>query len=463
MTKKFSIVFAKDRNNGIGIFKDGKHSLPWKCNEDMRFFKTLTTSTSSPERQNAVIMGRNTYYSIGKPLPNRLNVVVTRNPIEGVDTFSSLDEALNFCRCRAERAFVIGGARLYREAFNNVHLEHIYCNTIATDSDANVFLELPPNITLVEETAGEITTFSRYTASNNDELSYLALLRKIVERGDERDTRNSVTKSLFAEKLEFNIRFHFPLLTTKKMFLRGVFEELMWFLRGQTDSKLLESRGVNIWKPNSSKEFIHSRGLHYDEGDIGNMYGFQLRHFGADYQGCHHNHGEGFDQIEYCINLLKTDKYSRRIIMTTYAPDVAKFGVLYPCHGIVIQFYVKERDNINYLSCHMYQRSGDAFLGVPFNISSYALLVYILCEVINNDTEYTGLRFVPDRLTMSFGDVHIYQSHYDKVVEQLGRTPYTFPKLSFNRKIASLDDLEWEDIKVMGYEHHPKIRAGMVA
>ena len=149
--------------------------------------------------------------------------------------------------------------------------------------------------------------------------------------------------------------------------------------------------------------------------------------------------------------------------MTTYAPDVAKFGVLYPCHGIVVQFYVKERDNINYLSCHMYQRSGDAFLGVPFNISSYAILVYILCEVINNDTEYTGLRFVPDRLTMSFGDVHIYQSHYDKVVEQLGRTPYTFPKLSFNRKIASLDDLEWEDIKVMGYEHHPKIRAGMVA
>ena len=190
---------------------------------------------------------------------------------------------------------------------------------------------------------------------NLEEQHYLNLMNNIITKGHNRQTRNSKTWSLFGNHMEFDLTDgKFPLLTTKKMFLRGIFEELKFFLLGKTDTKVLEEKGVNIWKGNTCKEFIDSLKLPYCEGDMGPMYGFQLRHFGAEYDGCKYDYtNKGFDQFKLVLDTLKKDKYSRRIMMTTYNPAQVHLGVLPPCHGITVQFGVEGENN---LCCHMYQR-----------------------------------------------------------------------------------------------------------
>ena len=182
------------------------------------------------------------------------------------------------------------------------------------------------------------------------------------------------------------------------------------------------------------------------------MYGFQLLHYGAEYNGMNNDYtGKGFNQIEYVLNLLKNDPNSRRIIMTTFNPGKAHEGVLYPCHGISIQFYV----NKGYLSCSVYIRSNDFFLGNPFNIASYALLVHIFCELIGN--------LSPGNLIINIGDVHIYEEHIEPVKEQLSRIPYNFPQLEFKKKIKNINDIAFKDIKLINYNFHKRIKAKMIA
>lgn len=475
----FSIVVATDENNGIGFFDEEslEYYIPWKNSQDIKFFKYLT---SSKDNKKAVIMGRNTYNSLPcKYLPNRINIVITSNEDlfknnDNIISFNNLDSALLYCESKFLETFVIGGSKLYSEALNHKKLSYIYWNIIPktknqcnihfpiTFEEAKLRFKIDINYHLK---TNSILTYYRLMARecNYDETEYLNLLEKILLVGDERQTRNSKTYSLFAEKLEFDLKLGFPLLTTKKMFLRGIFEELMWILRGQTNSLILESKGVNIWKGNSTKEFLNSVNLDYTEGDIGNMYGFQLNHSGTDYHGCDKQYENlGFNQIDYCLNLLKNDKFSRRIMMTTFSPSDSDKGVLYPCHGIVIQFYVKEKDNLNYLSCHMYQRSADMFLGVPFNIASYSLLIYMICHILNMD-DNIKLKFFPDKLTISFGDVHIYESHIDNVKEQIKRQPFAFPQLKLNENVKDLKSFEWEDINIIDYNSHNSIKAKMVA
>jgi dihydrofolate reductase/thymidylate synthase len=486
---KFSIIVATDTDGGIGRNDANVFSIPWNSSVDMKFFKETTSNTININKKNAIIMGRNTYFSLPKRnntrcLINRYNIVISSQPElfekdSSIICYDSLDLALKHCSDikDIENIFVIGGAKLYDEALHHNNLEYIYWNMILeTDDECNIFFptkminifkfcSLDTNYCLVNANSSKIQ-FNKFNVNikNNDELNYLKLLENILDNGVERQTRNSVTKSLFGEKLEFDLKDKFPLLTTKRMFLRGIFEELIWFFKGQTDSKLLEEKNVNIWKQNSSQEFIDSVGLPYKEGDIGNMYGFQLLHAGAEYEGCNENYtGKGFNQIEYCLNLLKTDKYSRRILMTTFIPHEASKGVLYPCHGLTIQWYVREYDGINYLSCHMYQRSADMFLGIPFNISSYALICYMFCHVLNNDSSYDGIPFKPDKLIMSFGDIHIYENHYEQVHKQIGRKPYVFPQIKFKRNLDKLQDFVWEDIEIINYNHYAGIKAEMVA
>jgi thymidylate synthase len=247
----------------------------------------------------------------------------------------------------------------------------------------------------------------------HEEYQYLNLLKKCL-LGNKRQTRNSETYSLFTEMLSFNLMKGFPLLTTKKVFIRGIFEELMFFIRGQTNTKLLEYKGVNIWKPNTTKEFIESCNLPYNEGDMGPMYGFQWIHFNAEYKDCSTDYnGMGYNQLEEVINLLIKDPYSRRILMTTYNPLQAKQGVLYPCHSIVIQFYV---DNMNMISMSMYQRSSDAFLGLPYNIASNALLLHLICSTVNKRINKN--KYSVGKLNIILGDVHIYKDHIDAVNQQ---------------------------------------------
>ena len=468
----FDLIVATDENNGIGIYKNNEFTLPWKNKNDLSFFKKIT---SNDDFIKAIIMGKNTFASLNyTPLPNRFNIIIssTLSHTENkyLKIFTSLDSALTFCKKLNLKPYVIGGSQLYKEALYNTNLNIIYWNIIhQTSNDSNIYF--PINFNNLNDKFFITNSYRKNNVTynqlknkfkNNDENNYLELLEKIYFFGDERSTRNAVTKSIFAENLEFDLIDKFPLITSKKMFLRGIFEELIWFLKGQTNSKILEDKNVNIWKGNSSKEFLENNNLPYQEGDIGNMYGFQLNHAGAEYIDCNTDYSnKGFNQIEYCLDLLKNDKFSRRIIMSTFIPHEASKGVLYPCHGIVIQFYVREVNNNNLLSCHMYQRSADMFLGVPFNITSYSLLVYMICEVLNNDLQ-NNMLFKPDKLKISFGDLHIYKQHYDSVKLQLDNVPYHFPQIKFINNRTKLQDFIYEDIILENYFHHDKIQSEMI-
>ena len=198
--------------------------------------------------------------------------------------------------------------------------------------------------------------------------------------------------------MKFDLKESIPLLTTKYVPWKSVVKELLWFLKGETDSNKLDE--LKIWQGNTTREFLDKRGLlHLKVGDIGPMYGFQWRHYGAEYKGCDADYsGKGIDQLKNVIKLLKTDPCSRRIFMTTVNVVDLESGCLHPCHGLVVQFYVSKKG----LCCHMYQRSVDSFLGLTWNILCYAILTHIIAKKVDLE---------PFELTISTGDTHLYLNH----------------------------------------------------
>lgn len=286
-----------------------------------------------------------------------------------------------------------------------------------------------------------------------EEREYLNLVKKIMDNGDIRETRNSKTISLFGEHLEFDLsKGHIPMLTTKKVSLKNVFYELKFFLTGETDTKHLEKVNVNIWKGNTSKEFLDSRNLDYREGVYGPAYGFQWNHFGAEYNGPDEDYtGKGVNQIDECIDMIKNNPTSRRILFSAWNPkDLPKMS-LPPCH-LMFQFYVR---NGKYLDGQLYQRSADIMLGVPYNILSYSLLLIMVAR-------YTGLN--PGTLKMCFGDIHIYSEHLVGAVEQLRRNPTAFPSIDFkNSPDTPIRGYNLDDITITDYNPQSLIKMKMVA
>lgn len=290
---------------------------------------------------------------------------------------------------------------------------------------------------------------------SSSEVKYLDLLLSILIEGETRPDRTGVgTKSVFGPRLEFDLREGFPLLTTKRMWFEGIKKELLFFISGKTDTKILEAQGVNIWKENTTVEFLAKNKLPWKEGDMGPGYSFQWRHAGAEYKGCDIDYtGQGVDQLANLIDGIKKDPFGRRHIISAW--DVANIDnmALPPCHCFV-QFYVgQNHEGIpKFLDCSLYQRSGDMFLGVPFNIASYALLMEIIGHI-------TGL--IPRKFIHNLGDAHIYLNHLDQVNEQIHRTPYDFSRVTFTRKITNIDDLTANDIVLKDYQSHPKLTAPM--
>lgn len=271
------------------------------------------------------------------------------------------------------------------------------------------------------------------------EQQYVALLRKCIAQPP-RQTRNATTHGVFGETLTHDLSAGFPLLTTKRVFFRGVIEELAWFLRGSTNVDELREKGVTIWNQNAEQ---------YDpefKRDVGGLYGFLWRHFGAKYQGCLQPHG-GFDQVAAVIRNIKEDPYSRRHVISAWCPTTP--AALPPCH-VLYQFHVDRRK----LSVQMYQRSADLFLGVPFNLASTALLTHLIAHECG--LEVGNMRVV-------FGDVHVYASHMEAVHTQLQRTPRPLPTLRIVRPKDGLWNLQPEDVHLMKYHPHPTIRANMIA
>jgi thymidylate synthase len=306
----------------------------------------------------------------------------------------------------------------------------------------------------------EYNVIRRYRKEKqHEEYKYLHLLQDILDKGIVKGDRTGTgTKSLFGTQLSFDVSNSFPILTTKKVFFRGIVEELLWFIRGDTDSKKLEANGVNIWKGNTSREFLDKRGLNYQEGEIGPGYGFQWRSWGKYYNPnpdpnavcISRVQSSGIDQLAKVVDTIRTNPNDRRMIVSAWNVDQLDMMALVPCH-LLYQFDVTDGK----LNCQWYQRSVDSYLGLTFNITSYALLIYMIAKITN---------LKPGRITFSGGDTHIYLNHMDQCKEQLLRTPFPFPQLNIKKDIKSLEDIEklqFEDFELIGYQSHSAIKAPM--
>ncbi|KDE07135.1 thymidylate synthase [Microbotryum lychnidis-dioicae p1A1 Lamole] len=320
-------------------------------------------------------------------------------------------------------------------------------------------------------TSSEAAVSSGHTKPHEEE-QYLSLVRQILRTGQLRPDRTGTgTLSLFAPpSLRFSLSRPdptdpskaiavLPLLTTKKVFTRGIIEELLWFVRGSTDSKLLSDKGVKIWDGNGSRQFLDKVGLgHREEGDLGPVYGFQWRHFGAEYRTAKDDYqGKGVDQLMQVVKSIKENPTDRRIILSAWNPADLKKMALPPCH-MFCQFYVTlpppnaPQGTKPLLSCLMYQRSADLGLGVPFNIASYALLVHMIALM----TDTTAHEFVHQ-----LGDAHVYKDHVEALEVQLGRKPeHEFPELRWKRtkeEIGEVDRFEASDFEIVGYKSQSAI------
>ena len=358
----------------------------------------------------------------------------------------------------------------------------------------------PDSVGFIRENAKVITstqtesngTVEKAPDARHEEHQYLDLIRRILAEGEHRPDRTGTgTLSIFAPpQLRFALSKPspgeessftpvLPLLTTKRVFLRAVTTELLWFLSASTSSRPLSDAGIHIWDGNGSREYLDKLGFHQrEEGDLGPVYGFQWRHFGADYTDCHADYtGKGVDQIKEVVRKLRENPFDRRIILSAWnVADLTKMA-LPPCH-MFAQFYVSFPDALRgeaaiaaasssggqhadsirgkgHLHCTLYQRSCDMGLGVPFNIASYALLTHMLAHAAD---------LVPSSLIHTMGDAHVYMDHVDALKEQLSRQPRDFPDLKVRRDdkgTGNMEDWKLEDLEVQGYKPHAGLKMKM--
>jgi thymidylate synthase len=282
------------------------------------------------------------------------------------------------------------------------------------------------------------------------EQDYLDLVKKIIEQGHLRTDRTNVgTTSLFGTQLRCNLQDGFPLLTTKKMAWKAIVAELLWFISGKTDAKILQQQGVSIWNGNSSREYLDKLGFnHRQEGDLGPVYGFQWRHFGAKYIDCKADYNnQGVDQLAELIHKIKTNPHDRRLLICSWNPVDIPIMALPPCH-LLCQFYVQDK----ILSCQMYQRSADMGLGVPFNMASYALLTHLIAHVCDLQV---------GQLIMTFGDTHVYTNHIEALQTQLDRQPGQLPTIKINTDVKDIDNITIDDILLQNYVHQGVVKMDM--
>lgn len=479
LQKPLKLVAAVCNNGGLG--KMGH--MPWKCPADMQHFKRLTLAHTSTATLNAVIMGYNTWRSVGL-LHDRVNIVITRghlhNPEFGQPTpagpfaFSSLLEATTYLADRGdiESQFIIGGGQLYRQAIESNWVSELWLTRIPEDHDCDVtFPHIPDYYIETDKFSLDATgTVNVHVYRNlygrHYEAQYLNKMRALL--GQPKITsRNGNVYAGFQWGFCVDLSDGLPLFSTRGAFWRGICEELLFFIAGKTNSKVLEDKGINIWKANTTRQFLDSRGLsHYEEGDMGPMYGWNWRHYGARYLDMRHDYsGQGVDQLREVVHKLIHDPNDRRIMMTAFSPDKVAESVLAPCHSIVNHFYVRQERGVRYLDMYTYQRSADMFLGVYFNIPSDATLLNIIAYAVG---------MTPGILHIEFGNCHIYEAHVSAVVEQLGRTPSDrLPTLEIigrpsthtdtDQAVSWIESLQYCDFKVHGYKPQARISADMVA
>jgi dihydrofolate reductase/thymidylate synthase len=499
--------------------------LPWLADKigDLEYVRVMTT-TVAPGKKNICIVGRKTWESLPE--------VVKQDPIREFWILSSsmstapagprvfrderaLYSALltrYYVDANVSKIIVFGGSDIYTLFLQNRWMDRLYVTHIQREYPCDTAFPLE----LLNETMKMVATttadskgrmFCEYVGYHTEhpEMQYLKLLESVYFRGERRETRNATTISQFGHSISFDIaKFGFPLLTTKRMFWKGIVEELLWFLRGDTNANHLAERGVHIWDGNTTREYLDSIGLRdYPAGCGGPIYGYQWKYFNKPYDivsemaKCSIDSKEsvklkesqptnadfvfnytrsceqvqkptiqdyyadyfktpkqipmeaGVDQIADCLNQIQNNPTSRRILFSGWNPSQMSEMALPPCH-ILYQFYV---DGNNRLSCHMYQRSADLFLGLPFNIASTALMTTIFAKITGRDVG--GIR-------ISLGDAHIYAEHTDNVLEQLMRRPMAFPAVRV-ASVKKLEEYNAGDIELVGYTSHDALKSKMVA
>ena len=483
------LISSVDPRGIIGVNGD----LLYDVTEDKQRFSKITRTTRKKSTNNAVLMGYNTWISIPekyRPLPGRLNIICSKTHFDEVKKIEETHDNVFACNDAVglvtelhkdffgdsswkvmgynfeyiESLFIIGGGKIYESLIpyaDEVILCHFLNEKKLLDTDVpsyfpikllREYFTLSKSDKLVLSKSGVPFIYSYYSSNKkeHEEDIYLNALSTILIEGKRRETRSGVTISKFGINMRFSLKDNkIPLLTTKKMFTRGILEELFWFLRGDVDSKHLEDKRVNIWRGNTSREFLDSINLaDYREGECGPIYGYQWRHFNAPYLGPDADYkGTGVDQLAEIIRQIKENPTSRRMIMSAWNPCQLKDMCLPPCH-VMYQFYV----NDGHLYCSMYQRSGDMFLGIPFNIASTSFLTIMIAHI-------TGLK--PGGIFHTIGDAHIYGDHVKQVYKQLSRKPFASPKCFILEKVERIEDFNIEHFDIVDYKSHSTIRAKM--
>jgi dihydrofolate reductase/thymidylate synthase len=374
---------------------------------------------------------------------------------------------------------IIGGEQIYKKAIESGLTLRIYATEIYSKLECDTFFPQVPGSVITEASEFKqsqkeghwyrfITSIrggDRYGVVKSffysQESAFLDLMSKILEEGQSNDDRTGVgTLSVFGEMLKYNLRDTFPLCTTKKMFIRGIFEELMFYLSGKTDNKILVEKGVNVWTQNTSADFLAKRGLgHYEVGDLGETYGFNFRHFGAEYKGCSFEYNistgdssVGYDQVANVINLIKNEPASRRIIIDLWNCSTIHKAALPPCL-CKYQFHVNTSKKE--LNLAIYLRSSDTFLASNWNACTGAIFVHLLCNL-------EGIDLTPGELTVFIADAHLYKTHIEQVKEQISRSLFPFPKLIVKgEKKKDIMDFKYEDLSLIGYRSGAAIKAEM--
>jgi dihydrofolate reductase/thymidylate synthase len=515
------VIVAATPEGGIGL----RGGLPWHLPAEVAHFRRVTSA--APQRAvNAVVVGRRTWASIpanadGVRLPGRMTAVVTSRPPANVvgapsvvaPTLAGAVDELQRLAARDEvrlhAVFVAGGAALYAEALtlpqlHTLHLTRVHrpagaepCDVLvpavaaaALDEGAFALARVGPRVVEPDGTQHQALTYEArrvagarspepspayqrrvahaVATGRHEEHQYLALLRDVIGTGELAGDRTGVgTRAKFGATLRFSLRGGaLPLFTTKRVWWKGVLEELLWFLRGSTDAAALAARGVGIWDANASRAFLDGRGLaRYRQGDLGPTYGHQWRHAGAPYAGADADYaGQGVDQVAGVLRALRAAAAAvaageplvrdRRLLLSAWNVPALPEMALPPCH-VLAQFLVTApaagaaRAG---LTTVVYQRSADLGLGVPFNVASYAALTALLAHL-------AGLE--PAEVVHTSGDAHVYASHVEPLLEQLGREPRPFPTLTIDPALTRLDDAEPRHFVVAGYDPWPAVSMPM--
>lgn len=465
-----NIIVAVSEDNKIG--SDNK--MLWHIREDMMYFSGMT-------KGHVVVMGRKTFDSIGsKPLKDRTNIVFSRGTVESnLKTSDNLifmrktSMLMDYCkRNGTSTIFIIGGRDIYKLFLEdtNVSVKNIYYTRVF-----QTFFEVEKPILFPDECVDWRKYYLKESRrSNSSECEFLLYSKKKTDMENTETKENTEdmeheelqylkictrilqkkgNPSIFGETMKFNLQEGFPILTSKKIFFKGIVHELLWFLSGSTNTKILSENGVRIWEANSSREYLDSVGLiNNEENELGPIYGFQMRNFGGKYDvNTNQQTRGGIDQIKYIIETIKTNPSSRRIIMSLWNPTQMYEQALPPCH-VLYQFKCNEEDNT--LDLCMYQRSGDMGLGVPFNIGSSSLLLSIIAKLTKRKV---GV------FTHFLGDCHIYKEHIESLRNQIRKPLYPFPILEIkDRNQLKIEDFIPEDFILHGYRCNKTLKMSVI-